>query len=316
MGTPERARGSAPGSRMRRLCALCLGLGLAASLAAQAPVYPLIRRLEASDLAFRQLSDSVAQSRRAEMTGSPFPDLLFFVYVLPEDSDLIALSARLNLPYETLATANRIGESGVLRAGRAVVVPSVTGVFAVLDPANDLEYLIAASRPPAEREIRVGIRGAAGVSEFRFLPGMRFTPAERAFFLGTGFRFPLPKGRMTSGYGLRASPITGEIQHHAGIDLAAPAGTEVYAARSGTVSEVGIDPVYGIYVLISHEGGWQTLYGHLSARRVELNSPVKSGMIIGNVGSTGLSTGPHLHFEVRVRGAPRDPLPLLPRLTE
>jgi murein DD-endopeptidase MepM/ murein hydrolase activator NlpD len=291
-------------------------LGIASYLSAQVTPYPRILRFEASDLSFRQLSDSIAQSRKAEMTGSPFPDLLYFSYVLPEDADLIALASRLNLPYETLATANRIGESRILRAGQAVVVPSVTGIFASLDPSNDLEYLIAASRTPGDRDARARIRVPSGTSEFRFLPGARFTPSERAFFLGTGFRFPLPKGRLTSAFGLRASPITGEIQHHAGIDLAAPAGTEVLAARAGTVSEVGVDPVYGIYVLISHEGGWETLYGHLSARRVELNTVVKSGMMIGNVGSTGLSTGPHLHFEVRIRGSSRDPVPLLPRLSQ
>lgn len=301
---------------LRRLFLACLGLAWAAALAAREPPYPRIRRTEASDLAFRQLSDAVAQSRRAEMTGFPFPDLLFFSFVLPEDTDLIALAARLNLPYETLATANRIGESRILRRGQTVVLPAVTGVFVAADPGNDLEYLMAASRGPSDGERRVRIFGSGGDAEFRFLPGARFTPAERAFFLGTGFRFPLPKGRLTSGYGLRASPISGEIRHHAGIDLAAPAGTDVYAARSGTVSEVGVDPVYGIYVLVSHEGGWETLYGHLSERRVELNTVVKSGMIIGNVGSTGLSTGPHLHFEVRIRGASRDPMPLLPRLTE
>ncbi len=305
-----------PAMSSKRPGPLLAVLACASALSAQSLPYPRIQKIDASDLAYRQLADSVAQSRKAEMTGSPFPDLLFFSYLLTEDTDLIALAARMNLPYETLATANRIGESRTLRRGQSLVIPSVTGIFAAADPGNDLEYLIAASRARGGGEWGVRIRTAAGDREFRFLPGARFSPAERAFFLGTGFRFPLPKGRLTSGYGLRANPITGEIQHHAGIDLAAPAGTEVYAARSGTVSDVGFDPVYGIYVLVSHEGGWETLYGHLSVRRVELNTAVKSGMIIGNVGSTGLSTGPHLHFEVRIGGATRDPMPLLPRLTE
>lgn len=308
--------------RRRRLSSGLLWLPLAfcwmpAPVWSQTPSpYPRIRRVEASDISFHQLSDSVAQSRKAEMTGSPFPDLLFFSYVVPEDSDIMTLAARMDLPYETLATVNRMPESRALRKGQVVVVPSVTGIFAAAEPANDLEYLIAASRSAAAGENLVRVRLGENDSLFRFLPGARFSSAERAFFLGTGFRFPLPKGRLTSGYGLRASPITGEIQHHAGIDLAAPAGTEVYAARSGKVTDLGYDPVYGIYVLIAHEGGWETLYGHLSARRVELNTTVKSGMIIGNVGSTGLSTGPHLHFEVRIGGASRDPLPLLPRLPE
>lgn len=278
--------------------------------------YPRIRRVDSSDLSFRQLSDSIAQSRKAEMTGLAFPDLLLFSYVLNEDTDIMALAARLDVPYEALATINRIGESRPLKRGERMVIPSLTGIFAAADPANDLEYLIAASRALVVGERTVRVRLAGGWMVFRFIPGARFSPPERAFFLGTGFRFPLPKARLTSGYGLRASPFTGEVQHHAGIDLAASAGTEVYAARSGTVRDVGYDPTYGSFVLIAHEGGWETLYGHLSARHVELNTAVKSGMIIGNVGSTGLSTGPHLHFEVRFRGAPRDPLPLLPRLHE
>jgi murein DD-endopeptidase MepM/ murein hydrolase activator NlpD len=100
---------------------------------------------------------------------------------------------------------------------------------------------------------------------------------------------------------------------HDGIDLAAPAGTEVYAAREGRVVESGVDAVLGQYIVIAHEGGWSTVYGHLSMRRVRLNDRAESGMIIGNVGSTGQSTGPHLHFEVRNRGEPRDPEPLIPR---
>jgi len=250
------------------------------------------------------------------MTGAPFPDLLFFNYVVPENTDIMALSARLDLPYETLATINRIAESRILRKGELMVVPSATGLFVCANPENDLEYLIVASRKAREGDMAIRVQVKGSLTGFLFMPGLRFSSSERAFFLGTGFRFPLSKARLTSGYGLRASPFTGEIQHHAGIDLAAPAGAEVFAARSGTVKDVGFDLVYGIYVLIAHEGGWETLYGHLSSRRVELNTSVKSGMIIGNVGSTGLSTGPHLHFEVRIRGASRDPLPLLPRLPE
>ncbi len=296
---------------------LLAAAGSAASLRAQeADPYPRILRTDRSDLSFRQLADSVAQSRRAEMTGTPFPDLVFYTFEVPADTDILAVAARLDVPYETLATVNRMPESRILRKGELLVVPSVSGVFMARNPENDLEYLIAVSRSAAAggADVLVRLRGARGA--FRFLPGARFTPTERAFFLGTGFRFPLDKARLTSAYGLRASPFTGEIQHHEGIDLAAPEGAEVYAARSGTVKEAGYHPVYGIYVLLAHEGGWETLYGHLAARRVELNSAVKSGMIIGSVGSTGLSTGPHLHFEVRIGGGSRDPLPLLPRLPE
>ena len=87
---------------------------------------------------------------------------------------------------------------------------------------------------------------------------------------------------------------------------------EVHAARDGQVVQAGIDPVLGNVVVLAHEGGYQTVYGHLRVILVALNQQVRSGMIIGEVGSTGRSTGAHLHFEVRRKGSSRDPLPLLP----
>jgi len=91
------------------------------------------------------------------------------------------------------------------------------------------------------------------------------------------------------------------------VDLAAPAGTEVYAAGSGIVTETGDDPVYGIYIIIKHNNDWASLYGHLQKTAIGLRSNVKSGTLIGWVGTTGQSTGPHLHFELRHNGKARDP---------
>jgi murein DD-endopeptidase MepM/ murein hydrolase activator NlpD len=94
---------------------------------------------------------------------------------------------------------------------------------------------------------------------------------------------------------------------HGGLDLAAPEGTGVYAAAPGIVTETGDDPVYGKYVVISHAGGWASLYGHLSRIETGLRREVLSGILIGRVGSTGQSTGPHLHFELRRNGRTEDP---------
>jgi murein DD-endopeptidase MepM/ murein hydrolase activator NlpD len=98
---------------------------------------------------------------------------------------------------------------------------------------------------------------------------------------------------------------------HGGIDLAAPEGTEVYAAKSGTVLELGEDPILGNYVIISHENNMVSLYGHLSSISASLNEDVPSGAVIAKVGTTGQSTGPHLHFELRQNGQRRDPSRLL-----
>jgi murein DD-endopeptidase MepM/ murein hydrolase activator NlpD len=94
---------------------------------------------------------------------------------------------------------------------------------------------------------------------------------------------------------------------HHGFDLAAPEGTEVYAAGDGIVTEIGNDPVYGSYLVIKHGETWASLYGHLSKIETTLRTPVRSGNLIGRVGSTGQSTGPHLHFELRRNGEALDP---------
>jgi len=126
-------------------------------------------------------------------------------------------------------------------------------------------------------------------------------------------QFVLPvTGRPSSGYGLRVDPIRGGTVNHAGFDLAATAGTEVAAAARGTVVHAGPAGTYGNLVTLRHEDGFETRYAHLSEVDVKVGEVVESGAEIGKVGSTGHSTGPHLHFEIRHDGKPIDPAPLLP----
>jgi len=116
---------------------------------------------------------------------------------------------------------------------------------------------------------------------------------------------------ISSSFGLRQNPVTGNQRFHQGLDLAAPQGTEVYAARDGVVSEQGEDSILGRYIIISHRDNWVSLYGHLSRIETTLRQQVTSGSLIGKVGSTGQSTGPHLHFELRQNGKAQDPEKLL-----
>lgn len=327
--------------------------GLGAQSAGSRVEYPRLGSLGPDDLIFRQHQEEVAAAYAAESsdgaagasaragagTGAGAgagagararAALILYRYVPPRDTDLLTLAARLNLPYEALATLNRLDRSRGFLAGESVLVPSIPGIFAPEHPGSDLEYLLSyrpvagseglslaatgATAPGAASAATTGEigAGAAGTS-FRFWRGARFNAEERSLFLGYLFRFPLPVARLTSGFGWRTSPISGTAGVHTGIDLAAPAGTEVYAAREGLVVEAGRDAALGEYLVLEHEGGWRSVYGHLSLRGALLNARVESGMMIGRVGSTGLSTGPHLHFEVRMNGEPRDPESLIPK---
>jgi murein DD-endopeptidase MepM/ murein hydrolase activator NlpD len=114
-------------------------------------------------------------------------------------------------------------------------------------------------------------------------------------------------GVITSGYGYRTHPVLGYSRLHAGTDFGAAAGTPIVAAEAGTVVSAGWLGGYGNAVVISHGGGVATLYAHQSRVAVGTGARVTRGQVIGYVGSTGMSTGPHLHFEVRVNGVTTDP---------
>ena len=125
-------------------------------------------------------------------------------------------------------------------------------------------------------------------------------------FDNPAFFQPVP-GEIGSGFGNRVHPIFGTVRFHAGVDFGADMGDPIQAAASGTVIQVKYREGYGNTVMIDHGDGWTTLYAHLSSFAVGLGTQVALGQTIGAIGSTGWSTGPHLHFEIRFEGVPQDP---------
>lgn len=121
-------------------------------------------------------------------------------------------------------------------------------------------------------------------------------------------------GRITSPFGERRNPYTRRISFHSGIDIGAKRGTPVYAAARGVVETASYNGGFGRMVSIKHPYGHYTLYAHLTNYVVEAGDLVEKGELIGHVGSTGFSTGPHLHYEVHVNGEPKDPMLFLPKV--
>lgn len=130
---------------------------------------------------------------------------------------------------------------------------------------------------------------------------------------GTGARVWPLAAPVTSGFGTRVHPVTGVARLHAGLDLGAPTGTPIRAAAAGTVIAAGGMGGYGNTVDLRHADGTVTRYAHQSRLLVGVGQTVAAGQVIGLVGSTGVSTGPHLHFEVRSPAGPIDPTSWLPR---
>ncbi len=122
-------------------------------------------------------------------------------------------------------------------------------------------------------------------------------------YVGGDFIWPLRNSKtVTSNFGYRWGSL------HAGVDVGTPVGTEVYSANAGTIVTSGWSSGYGNYIIINHGGGFTTVYGHLSERLVEVGDVVEKDELIAKSGNTGRSTGPHLHFEIRISGTAVDPL--------
>jgi murein DD-endopeptidase MepM/ murein hydrolase activator NlpD len=307
---------------LHSLCAV-LFLNMAAA-GAQSPAYPEIKRLGQSDVVFRQYEDEVRAGRRvfAPVTGirptqrlspSSWAERLSIYSYRTRDDDAIddtiqSVASRCVVTQASIATLNRIPHNAGLD-GRVLLLPTVSGVFVPAAPRSDMERLLLSARDPSNG-VEIIVSGAV----YLFFPGDDFSPTERAFFFSEGrFQFPLRNYTVTSRFGSRVSPVSGTVRFHGGLDLAAPMGTNVYASGTGKVLECGENPVYGVFVIVQHENNWTSLYGHLSAVTVREGELVDSGGLLGRVGSTGQSTGPHLHFELRQNGRAADPAALLKR---
>lgn len=233
-------------------------------------------------------------------------------YVVKEGETLSLIAERFDLDLDTIASLNRQWGSGVhlVRVGERIRIPNQDGIFLTLD--RPLEKLCAQKGVPPEAVLQANRLSAREVHPglALFFPGVQHTGIERGVITGTAFLRPVA-GWTSSAYGYRHDPFTESLQFHRGIDIAALPGTPVRSALDGKVTVVGQDPVLGLYIVIRHQIGYSTVYGHLLESLVQSGQTVARGQSIGLLGSSGESTGPHLHFEVRRHGRPVNPAGLL-----
>lgn len=168
--------------------------------------------------------------------------------------------------------------------------------------------LLEARRRERERLARLAAASSKRPSSLAVRRPHQYPRLRRAAYQG-GFSWPLWGYTLTARFG-EPTPFQ---RFHTGLDMAAPTGTPVRAIRAGRVVVAGWSPLgYGLHVVVDHGNGWQSLYAHLSQLAVRPGESVEAGQVLGLVGSTGWSTGPHLHLEIRRWGVPQDPLALLP----
>ena len=295
---------------------LLLLLLLVPELHANSP-YPTIARPDRSDPLYQQHQRAIQAYYRAAAQGEVLPPLRIYRYTLDGEESLHAVAARFSLPTESLATLNRIPSPAIPTHREYLLVPSLPGLFLAEAPENRLESFLAEERRETAAELRpLSILMNGKRVTLRFLPEARLSGSEQRHFLGSFFRSPLTEAVITSRFGYRSHPVFGFRTFHRGVDFRSPRGANVFVAAPGEVTEIGRDGVLGVYVTVEHAGGYQTRYAHLSEVTVSLKDALLSGSIIGKVGNTGISTGPHLHFEIIQRDRHIDPLALLPPISE
>ena len=167
----------------------------------------------------------------------------------------------------------------------------------------------AAAKAKAAADAKAAAAAAAAASVAAVAkPSTPTATSPPAVSTGNGtLRWPI-RGRITSGFGWRIHPITWDKRYHTGIDIDGWFGQEIKAAKAGIVIFAGVKGGFGNSVMIDHQNGWVTLYAHQQSISVQVGQYVTTRTTIGGIGSTGNSTGPHLHFELRVNGVPVDPM--------
>lgn len=268
--------------------------------------------MDNTDPLFRQWQVRLKQSLKKNQDIPIF----FFKYQLQEGDTFNSLASKMNGWQASLATLNGLSNPSDLEVGREIILPTQKGIFIYDPPVGELQELLMASRHKDQaKEISFERNGEIQkVYFFSFDENKEegdFHNSERYFFLDSGFSYPLRIFVISSSFGWRDHPFTGEASYHKGIDLAAPFGTLAYSAKSGKVIRVGFNSIYGNYVIVKHSNGYESLYGHFRRTLVTEGQSVDKAIPLGEVGDTGMATGPHLHFEIYKEGELLDPSFLL-----
>lgn len=236
-------------------------------------------------------------------------------YTVKRGDTISGITKRFNLSnLSTIIGINDISDATGLKVGQKLRIPSTDGLIYKVQDGNSLLSI--------SEKHNVSVTDLLDVNDLQspvlfvgqelFIPGARLPNDLLSQALGTYFANPLPKiYRITSLFGLRTDPIAGYKSNHTGIDLACAKGTPVKATQGGTVATVSYSNVFGNYIIINHGNGYQSLYAHLSKTSVVRGQRVAQGTLIGNVGSTGYSTGDHLHFTVYKNGSLVNPQSLI-----
>lgn len=236
------------------------------------------------------------------------PDLKFYTYKVKKEDNFWKILSKTSLNIDTLSSINSLSSSIDVTPGKEIFISNMRGIIYKVNNNDTIEIISKKFNIDKEYISRINkIKDYKITKEYLFIPSGEISNIERSLFLGIGFACPLKKGIRTSAFGRRIDPFNKKFGFHTGLDLACPPGSSVYAARNGKVIFTGYNGGYGLLVILKHEHGYSTYYGHLKSVLVKVGDVVERGTKIAVSGNSGRSTGPHLHFEVRKNTMPINP---------
>ncbi|HDQ13183.1 MAG TPA: LysM peptidoglycan-binding domain-containing protein, partial [Sediminispirochaeta sp.] len=269
------------------------------------------RELESELLALVGTESEARGSGDFDLTDPPIvKSVETMSYTVQVGDTLSEISSRHNIDVGTLISFNKIEDVRRLQAGSKIKIPDIDGVPHQVKRGESLEKIARKYNVSFESILDANDLQSAMIhpGQQLFIPGASIDEYDYKKAMGTLFIYPT-SGRLTSAYGYRNDPFTGVRRMHYGIDLASRVGTDIVATMDGTVVTVGNQiNGYGRYVVLKHDHGFQSLYGHLSTISVKRNQYVRQGQKIGEMGNSGRSTGPHLHFSLYKNNVPVNPL--------
>jgi murein DD-endopeptidase MepM/ murein hydrolase activator NlpD len=239
--------------------------------------------------------------------------LFYNSHIVQRGDNISTLAIIFGLHQGTLISVNKITNARLLQIGHILKIPNQDGILHDVKTGDTLDSISETykTEPDAIRIANELFSDNIRAGTSLFIPGARLDWASIQEISGDLFIWPI-NGLVTSSYGYRRSPFNPtRREFHTGIDIKGNTGTPVRAAMAGRVSGIGNNNVLGNYIIIDHHSGYRTLYAHLSVIRTRGNAYVGTGERIGDVGSTGQSTGPHLHFAVYKNGITVNPRSLI-----
>lgn len=251
----------------------------------------------------------------AELPSSDEDNVLsYFAYRVKSGDTISEIASRYNITTDTIISVNNIKSSRSIPIGQYLKIPTMDGILYTVKASGETpetiakKYSVSADKVAMANSLTENQSLTAGRTVF--VAGAKMDRIALLEINGDLFKNPLHSSYyISSRFGWRVSPFdSSKRTYHGGIDMACPTGTPIYAASEGTVITAGWSNVYGNYVIVSHHSGYKTLYGHMSSILVTKGQYVYTTTKIGKVGSTGQSTGPHLHFTVYKNGNSIDPL--------